>query len=56
MFDKLGISNEDTRAYQVNIDGNVLTVEGVDNISITVMGDTLPDVAASTKMTSDELA
>ncbi|OUR76590.1 hypothetical protein A9Q83_13535 [Alphaproteobacteria bacterium 46_93_T64] len=56
MFDKLGISNEDTRAYQINIEGNVLTVEGVDNFSITVMGDTLPDVAASTNMTSDELA
>lgn len=56
LFDNLGIDSADDRAYQVNIDGGVLTVEGIDNFSITVEGDALPNVGTSTNMTSDALA
>ncbi len=56
LFDNLGIANADDRAYQVNIEDNVLTIEGVDNFSITIAGDALPNVGTSTNMTSDELA
>jgi|GEM_PF-4106686 len=56
LFDNLGINNADQRAYQVNIEDNVLTIEGIENFSITVAGDALTNVGASTNMTSDDLA
>ncbi len=55
LFDKLGIENDDNRAYQVNIENNVITVEGVDNFSITVEGDALADVSASDNFDFDQL-
>jgi len=56
LFDNYGIYSADQRAHQVNIDGNVLTIEGIENFSITVQGDALPDVGTSTNLTSDVLA
>ncbi|MEH6474517.1 MAG: calcium-binding protein [Sneathiella sp.] len=56
LFDNLGITDTDQRAYQVNIEDNVLTIEGVDNFSITIAGDALPNVMTSTNLMSDELA
>ncbi|MEH6477623.1 MAG: hypothetical protein V7727_18165, partial [Sneathiella sp.] len=55
LFDNLGIDNADDRAYQVNIEDNVLTIEGIENFSITVAGDALANVEASTNMTSANL-
>ncbi|OUR76589.1 hypothetical protein A9Q83_13530 [Alphaproteobacteria bacterium 46_93_T64] len=56
LFDSLGINGSDNRAYQVNIEDNVLTIEGIEDFSITVQGDALPNVVGSTNMTSDDLA
>ncbi|MEH6474518.1 MAG: calcium-binding protein [Sneathiella sp.] len=56
LFDNLGIANADDRAYQVNIEDNVLTIEGVKNFSVTIVGDALPNVGSSTNLTSDDLA
>jgi alkyl sulfatase BDS1-like metallo-beta-lactamase superfamily hydrolase len=55
LFDNLGIQMDDFRAYQVNIESNVITVEGVDNFSITVEGDALADVSASDNFDFDQL-
>ncbi|OUR77846.1 hypothetical protein A9Q83_10060 [Alphaproteobacteria bacterium 46_93_T64] len=57
LFDNLGIGeNEDLRAYQVNIADNVLTVEGIDNFSITVKGDNLSDISMDDNFTSNQLS
>ena len=57
LFDNLGIgNNEDLRAYQVNIADNVLTVEGIENFSITINGDTLSEIGMSDNFDADMLS
>ncbi len=55
LFDNLGIKGDDERAALVEIEDNVITVENLDNFSITVQGDNLPDSGLD-DLTSDQLA
>lgn len=57
LFDNLNIGeNDNLRAYQVNISDNVLTVEGIENFSITVKGDNLSDISMDDNFTSNQLS
>ena len=55
LFDNLGIKGDDDRASRVEIEDNVITIENLDNFSITVQGDNLPDSGLD-DFTSDQLA
>ncbi|MBE7637534.1 type I secretion C-terminal target domain-containing protein [Sneathiella sp. P13V-1] len=55
LFDNLGIEGNEDRASHVEIEGNVITIENLDNFSITVQGDDLPDSGLE-DFTSDQLA
>ncbi|WP_025898625.1 calcium-binding protein [Sneathiella glossodoripedis] len=55
LFDNLGIWQKNDRAEQVNIEDNVITVEGIENFSITVQGDTLDNVSAGDNYNYDQL-
>jgi len=57
MFGNFGISNADQRAHHVNMDGaGILTIEGIENVSITFMGDEPPVGGVSPKMNAGTLS